>query len=375
MTMLQQRAQRDYGIGTKVVTASRRTFASDGRRHGFEDYRIETIIEFDDEAVRLGHNARAVLEHEGERREVVIGTGGVPYAHGRQPIWDGDLPGDQELGYIPHIAEGARRPMLFHVAANDDDVCYVHIFSMKGDMHADDRSHFLPMGNAWINSDALRIKGQWSKGDLVVAYHRNCRYDDGVFTHEVIHDKVLRSDITRREAGDYIHRPIGDKRLLSNSTFYSMSEIDREEDIALASTKPDEALILVWMDGDNSTTKILTHTGRTFTVVDDSQEDYLYGQEPGAGLWLFSGAKMWSYQSYEGEHDSGIDGDWTPATKQDVIRLMGDEDALKAEMADHMDIDRFSAEAETLVQDYIAMAIKVDEGQVSGSTAESASVI
>ena len=121
-------------------------------------------------------------------------------------------------------------------------------------------------------------------------------------------------------------------------------EYREAEEVARVRLEPDEALVAWYRPvdaepGDDSTAcTFLGVSGITFHRV-DSVEDYFFGAGVEEGLWVLRNARGWSYEDREGGWDSGIDGDWEPATEADLARFGYDAEGASNEIADRIEVD------------------------------------
>jgi hypothetical protein len=116
-------------------------------------------------------------------------------------------------------------------------------------------------------------------------------------------------------------------------------DVEMELQRGIARSEPDEVLVLVYDDGGGDVAyHCMGHTGIALLECDDIA-DYLHdsGMEP--GLWMYRKARWWTYTSREGEHDAGIEGDWEPATADDVASFGFDEATMDREIVDVLEID------------------------------------
>lgn len=125
--------------------------------------------------------------------------------------------------------------------------------------------------------------------------------------------------------------------------------------------QPDEALVLSLpcTESDGSTCQIiLSDCGLLFyayhEIIDHIQDDGV-----GPGLWVFEHANAWAYTSYEGEYDSGVDGNWRPAREDDIERFSCVREHLNDEIAEYLEDEKipFDPEAD-LVTEWMNSASK-----------------
>jgi hypothetical protein len=100
-----------------------------------------------------------------------------------------------------------------------------------------------------------------------------------------------------------------------------LKEIER----AKAKLIPDEALVVVFPPEEGVKTYspnfvLLGMRGATFFDDGGHAQDNIESQVPEeGGLWVYANARYWSHHdSWSGEWDGGIEGDWRPATDEDL---------------------------------------------------------
>ena len=118
---------------------------------------------------------------------------------------------------------------------------------------------------------------------------------------------------------------------------HDIGGFEDEEERAVARGEPSEALVVASGEGHHPKA-MLSSSGIAFHRVDDAVD--LIGDPPGKGVWIYAGARIWSYRDeFEGDYDCGIDGDWVPAEAADLARHGIDADALDLEIASAFDLD------------------------------------
>ena len=117
-----------------------------------------------------------------------------------------------------------------------------------------------------------------------------------------------------------------------------------EQDRARARLEPNEALVVWYRPVGNEPGSTETEcsfmgmSGITFHHA-DAVEDNFYGAGIEEGLWVLRDAKWWTDRDHEGGYDSGIDGDWHPATVEDLERFGYTLETASAEIADRIEVD------------------------------------
>lgn len=121
--------------------------------------------------------------------------------------------------------------------------------------------------------------------------------------------------------------------------------------------EPDEALVL-WLQSENDDStycNFLSTKGYLF-YVSDSPADEFYDRNVPEGLWLCNKAKAWSYRSYEGEWDGGIEADFIPATMEDLKRFGYSAESMSAEIKDYLEDADIDFSSQNLAEEFILKA-------------------
>lgn len=232
------------------------------------------------------------------------------------------------------------------------------------------------VGNAGFWKEEVRIKvpanAEWKAGDLVIAPDYSCEIRDG---NPSIRLKqigapnaktgyvppphcIVLGNMDERQVGAFLPWANLTRPEMEGVTSYLWSHpsgchVDYLEEVELAKVRlePSEALVVWYRDEDGKETSCacLGSSGIAFYRV-DSITDNFYGENVSEGLWVFENAKAWSSQSYEGEWDGGIDGDWRPATVEDLERFGLDPESASREIADHIDRDFELGMAESMME-------------------------
>lgn len=123
------------------------------------------------------------------------------------------------------------------------------------------------------------------------------------------------------------------KTLASRDHFY------RASDIAIAHTEPDMALALFYVDPCGERQMHLLGSSGYAAYVNDELATYLEhdGLEP--GLWVMDNVENVSWRNGDDDYDADVEGDWRPATTEDVENLFGPVDLADADLAHVMEID------------------------------------
>ncbi len=187
-------------------------------------------------------------------------------------------------------------------------------------------------GAAWIWDPevTLRPSENLAEGDLVVG-PISCEIVDGDVVTRVEEPVVLGNFPDAGAVGAFVP----DVASTGHSAWWGPlgpEHHEQEAALAQARTEPDEALVLTVHGCADP--HVLATTGASFFWSDDTAAT-LSGESLEPGLWVMENAKWWTDTSYEGEHDSGIDGDWRPATPADLERFGIDAH----EIADAIEVD------------------------------------
>jgi hypothetical protein len=132
---------------------------------------------------------------------------------------------------------------------------------------------------------------------------------------------------------------------------------------AKAKLDPDEILLAVLpKDKDSSryeTTSLLAFgsRGAVFFEYEGEWLESIAAGNPDPGLWMYRNARPWSHRSYEGEYDGGIEGDFEPATLEDIAFFGNDPDDLAKELAESYEGADFAASvaAGTFLEDLMRL--------------------
>lgn len=161
-------------------------------------------------------------------------------------------------------------------------------------------------------------------GDIVIAGGFGFEFEDGKPGVHVVNVAVVGNFSTTDEAVSFLG--LKDLPAKPNHSFAptlaSASQIEYEHSAAHARTEPDSVLVLFYSDGDDVKAHVLGSSGYYAFVTDDIV-DYFYGKAVEPGLWTVNNMSIRGWQSHEGEYDAELDGDWSPATPQDIERLFG----------------------------------------------------
>jgi len=273
-----------------------------------------------------------------------------------------ELPESEAIEFLSAIFDCRNAPALLHIREINTDYAKAKlVFSWRddesplidGEDSQSDGFTWRSVGNARImDADVVMPVGKLPAGtgtmDLVIAPEIRCDIENGQLITTPTADSGFRSKISvagknvpeadlgryvpfreRQQSGNFHNSPI------QAGKFFDASDFAEEAHNAKLRTEPDEALVL-WLpderkEGDTFCC-FLSSRGYLFAVV-DSPADYFWDANVAPGVWLCSGAKMWTWTSYEGEHDSGIDADWVPATADDLERFGFDMESLSTEIA------------------------------------------
>lgn len=329
--------QHDYHVGMRLVTARDRTQGLDGVSR-FREMRIETVEDIDREAIGRGHNAVMTLRHGEDTRRVILCYTSIAEDAPMRVVWSDPLPDDDEAALAlvagAYADPASRRAALFWVGAVADQVAYCHL--VTDDLHGD--QGLQPVGGRMSASAKAIAIGVWNgaaRGDLITGLLADATKDKGLTVHRLKGVATVMSGVSLEDAAP----PMAERsrrRGFGWSNFMGMDQIEEMEDRAHQATLRSEALVLRWMDGDREQTRVVSSTGLAFHHVDDA-ECYVEDSIPGVGLWMFENARLGSSVSYEGEHDSWMEGRARPATAQDVASMFGSTDDLDRELIDIMD--------------------------------------
>jgi hypothetical protein len=152
-----------------------------------------------------------------------------------------------------------------------------------------------------------------------------------------VRTRPLEDYFPRRENAD---RPSMIRRNHESVELARIQDFLKEANRAKAKLEPDEILLAIFptdKEADICTsTSILSFgaRGAVFFEGDGEWIESIAAGHPDPGLWMYKEARPWaSYDSWTGEHDGGIEGDWHPATIEDVIAFGNDPETLAVELA------------------------------------------
>jgi hypothetical protein len=194
---------------------------------------------------------------------------------------------------------------------------------------------------------------QVNVGDIVVARDFGFEFVDGKPVARLVDASVIGRAATLEAAVIFLGLDTvpgkpghGNEKELSDAT-----QIQYAIDLAYSRTEPDTALVLAYDDGKGVVSHLLASSGYYSFVVDDIQ-DYFHDHVIEPGLWTIHNLAIRSWQSHEGDWDSDLEGDWLPASVDDVERLFGLE-AIDNEIASVTETDE---QEEGLGEKYMEMA-------------------
>lgn len=137
-------------------------------------------------------------------------------------------------------------------------------------------------------------------------------------------------------------------------TLASASQIAYEYEAAHARTEPDSALVLFFEDqGYPDRKEVKAHvlgSSGYYAFITDDIVDYFNGMAVEPGLWTVENMSIRGWQASDGEWDAELNGDFNPATPEDVERLFGAP--IDPELAYILEID----EEPGLAEKYMEMA-------------------
>jgi len=302
-----------------------------------------------------------------------------------------EMDDEAALQWVSVLSKGEKAPMLVHVTEINDGMAKGHLVSTPWDTNRAE----------WIETDGLRYETRkvglldltkktidlsaeglpegLAAGDLLCMHDWRNHVVDGVIvtkawkTRSLYKDEpaVLAKAVAEADLPGLLPvRSVGSAeaeegmisrrlfRLSSYETFATVdvTDLSTEDFAAQARTEPDEALVLWFIDdrGEHEC-HVLGSTGYTFHMC-DSIADQFYGANVEPGLWVMRDAKWWSHTSYEGEHDSGIEGDWEPAKLEDLESFGYDNASLTVEIRGVLDEYGAGLPEGDLVPEWIAKA-------------------
>ena len=261
-----------------------------------------------------------------------------------------------------YCAEKAE-PLLLHVVDCDENGIVADVVDMSGDVENGNESLVSQYGGEStlgdVAADPSHWKGDivgraafwerrvvvaensetigWRPGDLVGASAFECFRDDETTKIHVKRGLRIGAFATREAISDFL--PAGKR---PNWSMISAARFLQEEEVALARLEPNEALTLISKEvgGDEVRLHVLGSSGITFLLADDIESSLESHSPEGPGRWVFGNATWNSSTSYQGDYDCWLEGDWRPASAEDVARLSGlDMAGLDKEIADWTDLD------------------------------------
>ena len=298
-------------------------------------------------------------------------------------LWNDELPVGEDaavLAYAEALLVAKNNCGLFHIRTVEGDLAAASLVRPAGFVVEESRvreDHGAPggelvpvpddadeddvwrgriVGNAafWEKEVRLRVPEdmEWRAGDLVAMTGYHCEIEDGepVFlkrgpvAHLGNHDEdgvgrfLPWGTVSKEEHDAIIATGLGSMPGEYRMQPGSLVDLMEEESVARVRLEPSEALFLWYKPvdetGDETACACLGASGIAF-YRQDSIEDNFYGENVEEGLWVYANAKAWAHQSYEGEWDAGIDGDWRPATVEDLERFGYTAEDIDQEIAGH----------------------------------------
>jgi hypothetical protein len=133
---------------------------------------------------------------------------------------------------------------------------------------------------------------------------------------------------------------------------------------ARAKLDPDEILLAVLPKDKEAPSYASSHVlafgsrGAVFFEHENEWLESIAAGDPDPGLWMYKNASPWSHRSYEGEWDGGIEGDWVPATLEDVVFFGNDPVDLANELAESYEGGDYAASVEvgTFLEDLMRLS-------------------
>lgn len=159
-------------------------------------------------------------------------------------------------------------------------------------------------------------------------------------------------------------RPSMIRRAHGGPELATMQDWLKEAARAKAKLDPDEILLAVLPKDKDASRYESSHVlafgsrGAVFFEYEGEWLESIAGGDPDPGLWMYRNARPWSHRSYEGEYDSGIEGDWEPATLEDVVFFGNDPVDLGNELAESYEGVDYAAsvEAGTFLEDLMRLS-------------------
>lgn len=134
--------------------------------------------------------------------------------------------------------------------------------------------------------------------------------------------EIVARDLAPAEAAEHFQRILdADRGDFCGLFFMTASEIEHHLAMQIAQAEPDDALMAAWVDEHGRLeTHVVGHRGAYLLYASDQGvDDHVslgLSKPPGPGLWYLEDGKPWSYQSMDGDYESGIDGIWVAATDE-----------------------------------------------------------
>lgn len=335
-------SQNDYHVGQRVVSG-RDPKIGLGLGPGehdlitYRDMRVETVEAIDEDARRMGTNARMVLRHGDEVRTVLLCHTGIDDRHvedtGWRTLWSEPLPEDDHaaiaLASAIHSTNGYRDISLFWIAAAaEDGICYAHMLTdavSECEEIPIIRSHgALSYTTVAV---ALRCPVEAAPRSVIAVRLEEARAEGGRVIHCGGHATVIMTDVDLDIAAGSIPIRTQPPGIVSAGNIAGWSVLDDAEGRALALEEASEALTLCWDDGGTRGVTCLAKTGIDFWKNDDP-EAYAETTIPGPGLWMWRNVRYRSHVDHEGVWDGDMQGEWHPATTKDVLAMAGSLDAV-----------------------------------------------
>lgn len=150
-----------------------------------------------------------------------------------------------------------------------------------------------------------------------------------------------------------LDRPSMIRRMHSGPELATIQDWLKEAARAKAKLDPDEILLAVLPKDKNcspySSTHIIAFGSRGAVFFEDQStwEETIAADDPDPGLWMFRNASPWSHRSYEGEYDGGIEGEWHPATIEDLVFFGNDLEEVSRELAEIYEGEDFASAVES----------------------------
>lgn len=145
-----------------------------------------------------------------------------------------------------------------------------------------------------------------------------------------------------------------DDRMGFTPTLTGPGAIAHQYEIGVSCTEPDKALAVFFDGHDGQRHMHILGSSGYHAFVNDELPTYLSEHGTAPGLWVLHNLKNVSWTDHEGGYDADVEGDWLPATAQEVEELFGGD--LDAELAYVMEIDKEDGLAERMM----AMARQAD---------------